>query len=158
LIVVAVAGVAAAGVVLALPRLVRIRRVSRFRLAGWMKENATGPRDAVVAWVAVAVSWNLRAVALFVLLGALGFQMSFVLALAFLCVSSASAVLPIAPAGAVTQAGAGAAILVASGMHPDEAIAFGVAAQGLVIAAGAVCVVALAAWHAHGRVRLAFVR
>ena len=29
-------------------------------------------------------------------------------------------------------------------MHPDEAIAFGVAAQGLVIAAGAICVAALA--------------
>jgi uncharacterized membrane protein YbhN (UPF0104 family) len=158
LIVVAVAGVAAAGVVLALPRLARIRRLSRFRLAAWMNEHATGPRDAVAAWVAVAVSWNLRAVALFVLLGALGLHMSFVLALAFLCVSSASAVLPIAPAGAVTQAGAGAAILVASGMHPDEALAFGVAAQGLVIAAGAVCVAALAAWHAHGRVRLALVR
>ena len=87
------------------------------------------------------------------LLGALGLQTSFVLALAFLCASSASAVLPIAPAGAVTQAGAGAAILVAAGMHPDEAIAFGVAAQGLVIAAGAVCVAAMAAWHAEGRVR-----
>ena len=39
------------------------------------------------------------------------------------------------------------------GMHPDEAIAFGVAAQGLVIAAGAVCVAVMAAWHAEGRVR-----
>ena len=45
-------------------------------------------------------------------------QTSFVLALAFLCASSASAVLPIAPAGAVTQAGAGAAILVAAGHAP----------------------------------------
>ena len=80
------------------------------------------------------------------------------LALAFLCASSASAVLPIAPAGAVTQAGAGAAILVAAGMHPDEAIAFGVAAQGLVIAAGAVCVAVMAVWHAEGRVRPLFVR
>jgi uncharacterized membrane protein YbhN (UPF0104 family) len=158
LIVVAVAGVAAAGVVLGLRRLVRFRLLARFRLATWMQEHATPPRDAVTAWAAVAVSWSLRATALFVLLGALGLHMSFVLALAFLCVSSASAVLPIAPAGAVTQAGAGAAILVASGMHPDEALAFGVAAQGLVIAAGAVCVVAMAAWHAHGRVRLALVR
>jgi uncharacterized membrane protein YbhN (UPF0104 family) len=158
LIVVAVAGVAAAGLVLALPRLVRLRRVARFRLAGWMREHATAPRDALAALAAVAVSWGLRALALFVLLVALGLQPSFVLALAFLCVSSASAVLPIAPAGAVTQAGAGAAILVASGMHPDEAIAFGVAAQGLVIAAGAVCLAAMAAWHAHGRVRLALVR
>jgi len=158
LIVVAVAGVGAAGVVLALPRLVRIGFVTRFRIAGWMREHATAPRDAIVAWAAVAVSWSLRALALFVLLHALSLSTSFVLALAFLCVSSASAVLPIAPAGAVTQAGAGAAILVAAGMHPDQALAFGVAAQALVIAAGAVCVAAMAAWHAHGRVRVALVR
>ena len=36
------------------------------------------------------------------------------LALAFLCASAASAALPIAPAGAATQAGAGAAILIAA--------------------------------------------
>ena len=51
------------------------------------------------------------------------------------------------------QAGAGAAILVAAGMDADEAIAFGVAAQGLVVAAGAICLAAMAAWHAHGRLR-----
>ena len=153
LIVVAVVGVAAAGLVLALPRLVRLRRLARFRVVAWVAEHATPRRDALTAWAAVAVSWTLRGLALFVLLGALGLRTSFALALAFLCASSASAVLPIAPAGAVTQAGAGAAILVASGMHPDEAIAFGVAAQGLVIAVGAVCVAAMAAWHAHGRVR-----
>jgi hypothetical protein len=49
------------------------------------------------------------------------------------------------------QAGAGAAILVASGMHADQAVAFGIAAQALVIAAGAACVLALAVWHAQGR-------
>jgi uncharacterized membrane protein YbhN (UPF0104 family) len=153
LILVAASGVAAAGVVLALPRLVRLRWVTRFRVARWTAEHATPPRDAVTAWAAVAVSWSLRGLALFVLLAALGLHTSFVLALAFLCASSASAVLPIAPAGAATQAGAGAAILVAAGMHVDEAIAFGVAAQGLVIVAGAICVAAMAAWHAHGRFR-----
>ena len=158
LIVVAVAGVAAAGLVLALPRLARVRRLSRFRVTRWMTENETPPRDALTAWAAIAVSWTLRGLALFVLLGALGLRTNFALALAFLCASSASAVLPIAPAGAVTQAGAGAAILVASGMHADEAIAFGVAAQGLVIVVGAFCVAAMAAWHAHGRVRPLFAR
>ena len=154
LIVVAVAGVAAAGLVLALPRLVRLRRLSRFRLTGWMADNATPPARRRRAPGRRSPSrGRCAALALFVLLGALGLRTSFVLALAFLCASSASAVLPIAPAGAVTQAGAGAAILVAAGMHADEAIAFGVAAQGLVIAAGAVCLAAMAAWHAHGRVR-----
>jgi hypothetical protein len=106
---------------------------------------------AAAAWVAVVASWTLRGVAIFVLFGALGLGTSFALALAFLCASSASAVLPVAPAGAATQAGAGAAILAASGMSVDEAIAFGIAAQALVMAAGAVFVAALAAWHAQAR-------
>ena len=59
--------------------------------------------------------------------------------------------LPVAPAGAAVQAGAGAAILVAAGMRSEDAIAFGIAAQGLAIAAGAMCVLALAAWHAQAR-------
>jgi hypothetical protein len=151
LVLVAVAGVAAAGIVLALPRLARMRRLAHFRVARWAGEHATPPRDAVAAWAAVAVSWSLRGLALVVLLAALGLRTSFALALAFLCASSAAAVLPIAPAGAATQAGAGAAILIAAGMNTDEAIAFGVAAQGLVMAAGAVYVAALAAWHAQGR-------
>jgi hypothetical protein len=153
LVLVAVAGVGAAALVLALPWLVRLRAFARFRLARWLGENTTSRRDAVAAWAAVAVSWSLRGLALFVLLVALDLRSSFALALAFLCGSSASAVLPIAPAGAATQAGAGAAVLAASGMRTDQAVAFGVAAQGLAIAAGAVCVVALAAWHAGGRLR-----
>jgi hypothetical protein len=48
------------------------------------------------------------------------------------------------------QAGAGAAILVAAGVHSDEAVAFGVAAQALLMAAGAAFVLALGAWHAQG--------
>jgi uncharacterized membrane protein YbhN (UPF0104 family) len=151
LAIVAAAGVAAAAVVVALPRLARVRHVARFRVAGWVAEHATSPRDAAAAWVAVVVSWTLRGIAIFVLLGALGLSTSFALALAFLCASSASAVLPVAPAGAATQAGAGAAILAASGMSVDEAIAFGIAAQALVMAAGAVYVAALAAWHAQAR-------
>jgi uncharacterized membrane protein YbhN (UPF0104 family) len=149
--VVAVAGVAAAGVVLALPRLAAGRYVSRFRVAGWVRDNATPPREAAWAGLAVAVSWVLRTLAIFVLLAALGLGTNFALALAFVCASAASAVLPVAPAGAAMQAGAGAAILVASGVRTEEAIAFGIAAQAVVICAGAAFVVALAAWHAQGR-------
>ena len=93
----------------------------------------------------------LRTLAIFVLLAALGLGTNFALALAFVCASAASAVLPVAPAGAAMQAGAGAAILVASGVRTEEAVAFGIAAQALVISAGAAFVVALAAWHAQGR-------
>ena len=151
LVVVAVAGVASAGLVVSLPRISRVERLQRFRLARWIGENATPPREAAWAWVAVATSWLLRSLATFVLLAALGLGVDFALALAFVCAASAAAVLPVAPAGAAMQAGAGAAILVASGMHADEAVAFGIAAQALVIAAGAACVLALAAWHAQGR-------
>ncbi len=80
-----------------------------------------------------------------------GLGTDFALALAFVCASSASAVLPVAPAGAAVQAGAGAAILVASGVRTEDAVAFGVAAQGLAIVAGAACVLGPRAWHLQGR-------
>jgi uncharacterized membrane protein YbhN (UPF0104 family) len=147
---VAVAGVAAAAVVVTLPRIARLRLLARFRAAGWVGENSASPREAFRAWVGVAVSWGLRALAVFVLLAALGLGTDFSVALAFVVASSASAVLPVAPAGAAVQAGAGAAILVASGMHTDDAVAFGIAAQGLLMAAGAAFVLALGAWHAQG--------
>ena len=96
---------------------------------------------------------------MFLLLEALSMRGSFPLALAFLCASAASAALPIAPAGAATQAGAGAAILIASGVHPADAIAFSVAAQALVIVTGGVVILSIAAWQMalklRGRRRLA---
>jgi uncharacterized membrane protein YbhN (UPF0104 family) len=153
LVVVAIAGVAAATVVVTLPQLARVRMLSRFKLAGWVGDNATPPREAAWAWLAVATSWVLRALAVFVLLAALGLGVDFALALAFVCASSAAAVLPVAPAGAAMQAGAGAAILIASGVHANDAVAFGIAAQALLMAAGAAFVLALAAWHAQGRIQ-----
>ena len=151
LFVVAAAGVGAAAVVLSLRKLAGVRRVARFRIVRFVGEHATGQREAVQAWLAVAASWALRALAVFVLLAALGLGTDFAAALAFVCASSASAVLPVAPAGAAVQAGAGAAILAASGIRTEDAVAFGVAAQGLAIASGAACVLALGVWHLHGR-------
>ena len=153
LIVIAVAGVLAATLVFALPRIAGFRFVARFRLGRWIGANSTSPREAAWAWGAIAISWTLRTVAVFVLLAALGFGNDFPLALAFVCAASASAVLPIAPAGAAMQAGAGAAILVASGIHAEEAIAFGIAAQALLMAVGAGFLLALGAWHAQGRLQ-----
>ena len=150
LIVVAAAGVLSAAVVLALPRLARLGSVARFRLAAFVGDNAAPRGEAVWAWAGILCSWLLRALAVFLLLDALGLGTDFSLALAFVCASSASAVLPVAPAGAAVQAGAGAAILVASGMHTEDAVAFGIAAQGLLMAAGAAFVLAMGAWHAQG--------
>ena len=109
--------------------------------------SRTCRRRRCAAWLFISVSWMLRGTAVFLLLNALSLQGSFPLALAFVCASAASAALPIAPAGAATQAGAGAAILIASGVPAGEALAFSVAAQALVVVTGAAVMLLIAAWH-----------
>jgi hypothetical protein len=151
--VVAAAGVAAAAVVVMLPRIVGWHRITRFRLGRWVAAQTHCTKDAWAAWLLISVSWALRGTAVFLLLNALSLRGSFPLALAFLCASAASAALPIAPAGAATQAGAGAAILYASGVPTGQALAFSVAAQALVIVTGAAVVLLIAAWHVALRVR-----
>ncbi len=148
LIVVAAAGIGAAAVVLGMRRLAATGRLRRFRFAGWVREHCACPREATKAWAFVSVSWVVRGAALLVLLHAFGFGISFPLALGFLCASAASAALPVAPAGAATQAGAGAALLVASGVDTSRAIAFAVAAQSLLILAGAALVAVAGVWRA----------
>jgi uncharacterized membrane protein YbhN (UPF0104 family) len=150
---VAAAGVAAAALVLCLPRIARLNFISRWKVGRWLREHTACPRSASQAWLLISVSWALRGVAVFVLLNALAVGGSFTLALAFLCASAASASLPIAPAGAATQAGAGAAILIIAGIPKGDALAFAVAAQGLVILVGAVVVAAAGIWALIGRFR-----
>jgi uncharacterized membrane protein YbhN (UPF0104 family) len=145
--VVAFAGLGAAAVIAFLPRIVASGRLIRFRLARWLGERCVDPRDAWQAWVLVLSSWLARALGLLLLLHALGFRLSLPLAIAFLCAAAASGALPIAPAGAATQAGAGAALLIATGVSPGRAISFAVAAQALLILAGAVVLVFAAVWH-----------
>jgi uncharacterized membrane protein YbhN (UPF0104 family) len=144
---VAAAGIAAALLVFFLPRLACVGWVARFKVGRWLQEHCACRRTASQAWLLISVSWALRGVAVFVLLQALSVGASFPLALAFLCASAASAALPIAPAGAATQAGAGAAILVVSGVPKADAFAFSVAAQGMVILAGAAIVATAGIWH-----------
>ena len=160
LITVSVAGVAAAALVLALPRLSRTSRLVRFKVARWVQDNCACPQEACRAWGFVTVSWLLRCVALFVLLHAVQMDngSTMTLAIAFLCASAASAALPIAPAGAATQAGAGAAILIASGVHGSSAVAFSVAAQALAILAGGAIAVTAIVWQARHRLVPARVR
>jgi uncharacterized membrane protein YbhN (UPF0104 family) len=144
---VAAAGVAAALLVFFLPRLARLGWVARFKLGRWLQEHCACRRTASQAWFLISVSWALRGLAVFVLFEALAVGASFPLAMAFLCASAASAALPIAPAGAATQAGAGAAILILSGIPKADAFAFSVAAQAMVILAGAAVVAAAGLWH-----------
>jgi uncharacterized membrane protein YbhN (UPF0104 family) len=155
---VAAAGLCAALIVVGLPRLSRSQRLARFRLSRWLHDRCACPREATKAWLLVSASWSLRALALYVLLAALGVSSSFALALFFLCATAASTALPIAPAGAATQAGAGAAILVVAGVKTSHAVAFAVSAQALVIVAGAAVVLAAAAWEARLRLRPAIAR
>ncbi|HXR12887.1 MAG TPA: lysylphosphatidylglycerol synthase domain-containing protein [Gaiellaceae bacterium] len=152
--VVAAAGVLAAGIVASLPTIASRPFVMRFRIGRWLASRAHCNRRAAAALLFISISWALRGTAVFLLLEALSMNgSSFPLALAFLCASAASAALPIAPAGAATQAGAGAAILMASGVHSTEAIAFSVSAQVLVVGTGAVVVLSVAAWQMALRLR-----
>jgi uncharacterized membrane protein YbhN (UPF0104 family) len=150
---VAAAGVAAALLVLSLPRIARLGFVARWKVGRWLREHTACRRSASQAWALISVSWALRGLAVFVLLNALAIGASFPLALAFLCASAASAALPIAPAGAATQAGAGAAILILGGVPKGQALAFGVAAQGMVILVGAALVAAAGVWALAARFR-----
>ena len=136
LAVVAVGGVAAAAVVVALPRLAASRRALRFRLGRWLSPRTTSIRRASQAWALVSTCWLVRAVALFLLLGALGIGYSFPLALLFLCAGAAAAALPIGPAGAATQVGAGAAALLASGVGASQALGVAVSLGALGILSG----------------------
>jgi uncharacterized membrane protein YbhN (UPF0104 family) len=146
LVVVAVAGVAAAALILALPRLAASRRALRFRLGRWLSPRTTSRRAASEAWALVSACWLVRAVALFLLLGTLGVGFSFPLALLFLCAGAAAAALPIGPAGAATQVGAGGAALIASGIGASKALSVAISVGALGIFSGAAIFLFAALW------------
>ena len=146
LAVVAVAGVAAAVVVLALPRLAASRRALRFRLGRWLSPRTTSRRAAAQSWALVSACWLVRGVALFLLLGALGIGFSAPLALLFLCAGAAAAALPIGPAGAATQVGAGGAALVASGVGASQALGVAISVGALGVFSGAAILLFAVAW------------
>lgn len=148
---VALAGMAAAVVVVALPRLMGMRRLVRFRLVRWLGEHAPSTREASKAVALVTVSWLARGTAFLLLLAALGLGFSIPLAIIALTAGAASAALPIAPAGAATQAGAGAAVLIACGVRTESALSFALASQVLLILAGAAVVLSVAGWQAGRR-------
>jgi uncharacterized membrane protein YbhN (UPF0104 family) len=139
--VVAAAGVAAAALIVFLPRLAGSRRSLRFRLGRWLSPRTTSLRRASQAWALVSTCWLVRAVALFLLMGALGIGYSFPLALLFLCAGAAAAALPIGPAGAATQVGAGAAALLAAGVGASQALGVAVSLGALGVLSGAAILV-----------------
>jgi len=146
LAVVAAAGVVAAVLILALPRLAATQRVLRYRIGRWLSPRTTPRRGAAEAWALVSACWLIRATALLLLLGTLGVGFSVPLALLFLSAGAASAALPIGPAGAATQVGAGAAILIASGVGASQALAVAVAVAALGVLSGAMVLLLAVAW------------
>jgi hypothetical protein len=153
---VAGAGVAAALLIVVLPRVMACGRLIRFRLARWIQVRSPSIREAAKATVLVHASWLVRAVGVLLLLGGLGLGLSLPLAMLFLCAGAASAALPVGPAGAATQAGGGAIILVASGVTASAAVDFALATQTLAVMAGAAVVLSTLVWH--GGRRLASIR
>ena len=148
LAVVSAAGIAAAVLILALPRLVASRQLVRFRLGRWLSPRTTSFRGATEAWALISACWLVRAVALFLLLGALGAGFSFPLALLFLSAGAAAAALPVGPAAAATQAGAGAAVLIASGVGASQAVGVAIAAQALGVLTGGAILLFASLWRA----------
>jgi uncharacterized membrane protein YbhN (UPF0104 family) len=143
---VAIGGVGAAAVVLALPRLSARTRLARFRLVRWLAPRATPWREATRAWGLVFTSWLIRVAAIFLLLGTFGIALSLPLAIMFICAGAASAAIPIGPAGAATQITAGTMLLVVSGVDAPRALGFALAAQALLIFSGASIFLAAVVW------------
>jgi hypothetical protein len=94
----------------------------------------------------VSACWLVRAVALFLVLGTLGIGSSFSLALLFLCAGAAAAALPIGPAGAATQVGAGAASLITSGVGASNALGVAVSVGALGVISGTAILLFAVAW------------
>jgi hypothetical protein len=146
LAVVAVSGVAAVAVIVALPRLAASRRALRFRLGRWLSPRTTSMQSAAEAWALVSACWLVRAVALFLLLGTLGVGFSVPRTLFFLCAGAAAAAVPIGPAGTATQVGAHCAALIASGVGASKALAVAISVGALGVFAGAAILVFAVVW------------
>ena len=124
-------------------RLTRLPALSRSRRLHALGEHVArhttpgGRRNALVAWCYLFACWSARAFGSAALLSALGFAFSPEAALAVICLSAAASVIPITSGGAVVNAGAAAAILLALGVGKDVAINFSLA-SGLLLVTSAV--------------------
>lgn len=146
LAVVAAGGVAAAALIVALPRLATTGPVLRFRLGRWVRPRTTSLHAASQALALVAGCWLVRALAVFLLLGGLGIGFSLPRTLLFVCAGAAAAALPIGPAGAATQVGAGGASLVAAGVGTAPAFGAALSMGALGVLSGTFVMVLAVAW------------
>ena len=143
-------GVAACAILVAGRHLVRVpfvaRRARLLRAARRLADHPGGTtRDAILAWLFLVGCWTTRACGSMLLLAALGAGFSPGLALVVLCLAAAAAVIPVTSGGVVASVGATAAVLLALGVHREEAINFGLGSALLLCAtAAAAAVVGLA--------------
>jgi len=144
-------GVVSCGLLVAGGSLARLPFVARRSRLSKLAECAARPgttRESIAAWLFLLGCWTTRALGSTMLLSALGLGFSPALALVVLCLSAAAALIPVASGGVVANVGATAAVLLALGVHRDQAINFGLS-SGLLLcsaaAAAAVVGVALSA-------------
>jgi hypothetical protein len=137
LLLVVLFGVGSCGILVAGQHLARIPFIARrARLSTFARRAAGHPRgttrEAIAAWFFLLGCWTTRALGSTLLLAALGVGFSPTLALVVLCLSAAASLIPIASGGAVANVGATAAVLLALGVHSEQAINFGLA-SGLLL-------------------------
>jgi hypothetical protein len=150
LLLVVLFGIGSCGILVAGQHLVRIPFIAnRARLKTLARRAADHPRsttrEAVIAWFFLLGCWTSRALGSTLLLAALGVGFSPTLALVVLCLSAAASLIPIASGGAVANVGATAAVLLALGVHSEQAINFGLASGILLCGtAAAAAIVGLA--------------
>jgi hypothetical protein len=124
-----------------LPLLGRSRRVRALGNHVARHTAAGGRKDTIVAWCYLFACWSTRAFGSAALLSALGLAFTPETAITVICLGAAAGVVPITSGGAVVNAGAAAAILLALGVGKDIAINFSLA-SGLLLVASA-CVASL---------------
>jgi hypothetical protein len=137
LLLVVLFGVGACGVLVAGRHFGRLpfvaRRARLARLARRAAEHGTGRTpEALIAFAFLLGCWTSRAFGSTLLLAALGIGFSPNIALVVLCLSAAASLIPIASGGAVANVSATAAVLLALGVHKEQAINFGLA-SGLML-------------------------
>ena len=141
MILVVLFGIGACGVLVAGRHLAKLPFVtSRARLSRLADRVAHHPggtkRDAILAWFFLLGCWTSRAAGSMLLLAALGAGFSPGMALVVLCLAAAASLIPVTSGGVIANVGATAAVLLALGVHRQEAINFGLA-SGLLLCATA---------------------
>ena len=157
MILVVLFGVGACGVLVAGRHLARLPFVTRrerlSRLAERVAHHPGGTkRDAILAWLFLLGCWTSRATGSMLLLAALGAGFSPGMALVVLCLAAAASLIPVTSGGVIANVGATAAVLLALGVHRQQAINFGLASGMLLCTtAAAAAIVGFAASMAFAR-------